>query len=387
MDFTLSSEQQALQESVCKFAQNELPEIAKQIEESDEPVSLELRKRYAELGYLGVNLPAEYGGGGLSHLDAVIVLEEVAKVSIAVAFPIFESCFGPCLAIAHFGNEDMKKSVLPKVCSGETVVAVSMSEPDAGSALTDLSTRAVIGEEHIVLNGTKRWCSGAGHSEAYVVYCRLSDAPGAKGIGAVLVEKGTVGFTFGKRDHHMGFRGVTSADMFFDNVSVPKDNLLVPAGGFSKLMDAFDLERCGNTTMSLAVAQSAFDFVLHYAQERKQFDKALIDFQAVQIHIAEMKMKLEAARLLLYRAVVNAEKGLPSVGESSIAKCFANETVREVTGKAMQLMGGYGYSREFPMEQKMRDAWGWGIAGGAIDIQKVNISSALIGKRFNQRAK
>ena len=387
MDFTLSSEQQALQESVRKFAQKELPDIAKQIEESDEPAPIELRRRYGELGYLGVNLPAQFGGGGLSHLDAVIVLEEIAKVSIAVAFPIFESCFGPCLAIAHFGNDIMKQSILPKVCSGETIVAVSMSEPDAGSALTDLTTQAEIVDDGIVLNGTKRWCSGAGHSEAYVVYCKLSDDPGAKGIGAVLVEKGTSGFTFGKRDHHMGFRGVASADMFFDNVKVPRDNLLVPAGGFSKLMDAFDLERCGNTTMSLAVAQSAFDFVLQYVQERKQFDKALVDFQAVQIHLAEMKMKLEAARLLLYRAVVNAEQGLPSVGESSIAKCFANEAVREVTGKAMQLMGGYGYSREFPIEQKLRDAWGWGIAGGAIDIQKVNISSALVGRRFNQRAK
>ncbi len=387
MDFTLSPEQQALQDSVRKFAQNELPEIARQIEDSDEPASLELRKRYGELGYLGVNLPDEYGGGGLSHLDAVIVLEEIAKISIAVAFPVFESCFGPCLAIAHFGSDSMKQSVLPKVCSGETIVAVSMSEPDAGSALTDLTTRADVGTDKIIINGTKRWCSGAGHSENYVVYCRLSEDPGAKGIGAVLVEKDRPGFSFGKLDHHMGFRGVSSADMFFDNVEVPIENLLVPAGGFSKLMDAFDLERCGNTTMSLAVAQSAFDFVLNYVQERKQFDKALVDFQAVQIHLAEMKMKLEAARLLLYRAVVNAEQGLPSVGESSIAKCFANETVREVTGKAMQLMGGYGYSREFPIEQKMRDAWGWGIAGGAIDIQKVNISSALVGRRFNQRAK
>ena len=219
------------------------------------------------------------------------------------------------------------------------------------------------------------------------MYCRLSDAPGAKGIGAVLVDKGTAGFSFGNRDHHMGFRGVYSADMYFDNVEVPLENMLVPAGGFSKLMDAFDLERCGNTTMSLAVAQSAFDFVLDYTQQRNQFGKELVDFQAVQIHLAEMKMKLEAARLLLYRAVVNAENGLPSVGESSIAKCFANETVREVTGKAMQLVGGYGYSREFPIEQKMRDAWGWGIAGGAIDIQKVNITSALVGRRFNQRAK
>jgi len=261
-----------------------------------------------------------------------------------------------------------------------------MSEPNAGSALTDLTTKGIIEDDMVVLNGTKRWCSGAGHSEAYVVYCRMSEEQGAKGIGAVIVEKGTPGFSFGKRDHHMGFRGIHSADMYFDNVKVPLENILVPAGGFGKLMDAFDLERCGNTTMSLAVAQSAFDYVLNYTQERKQFGKPLIDFQATQIQIAEMKLKLDASRMLLYRAVANAEQGLPSIADSSIAKCFANETAREVTGKAIQLMGGYGYSKEFPIEQKMRDAWGWGIAGGAIDIQKINIASALIGRRFNQRS-
>lgn len=387
MDFALSEEQLALQQSVRKFAQQELPEIAQQIEENDEPPSLQVRKRFAELGYLGVNLDEQYGGAGMSHLDAVIVLEEVAKVSIAVAFPIFESCFGPSLAIAHFGNEQMRNNTLPRVCSGEIVVAVSMSEPNAGSALTDLSTQARIESDKVILNGSKRWCSGAGHSESYVVYCRMDEIPGAKGIGAVLVDKGSNGFSFGKRDHHMGFRGVYSADMYFDNVEVPLKNILVPAGGFGKLMDAFDLERCGNTTMSLAVAQSAFDYVLKYTQERHQFGKPLIDFQAVQLQIAEMKMRLEASRLLLYRAVVNAEKGLPSIAESSVAKCFANETAREVTGKAMQLMGGYGYSKEFPLEQKLRDAWGWGIAGGSIDIQKFNITSALVGRRFNQRAK
>ena len=386
MDFTLTAEQQALRESVRRFARQELPAIARQVEADDEPPGMEVRKRFAELGYLGVNLPAEYGGAGLSHLDAVLVLEEIAKVSIAVAFPVFESCFGPCLAIEHFGNEALKRKVLPAVCSGDWVVAVSMSEPDAGSALTDLKTRARIEGDRIFISGNKRWCSGAGHSEAYVVYCRMSDAPGARGIGAVLVTRGAEGFSFGKRDHHMGFRGVYSADMYFDEVEVPAENLLIPAGGFSKLMDAFDLERCGNTTMSLAVAQSAFDFVLDYVQQRQQFGKPLVDFQAVQIQLAEMKMKLEATRLLLYRAVVNAEKGLPSIAESSIAKCFANETAREVTGKAMQVMGGYGYSREFPIEQKLRDAWGWGIAGGAIDIQKVNITAALAGRRFNQRA-
>ena len=386
MNFTLTEEQRALQDSVSQFAQRELPEIAREIEKNDEPPSLELRKRFGELGYLGVNLPTEYGGGGMTHFDAVLVLEELAKVSIAVAFPIFESCFGPTLAIAHFGNEAMKQRILPKVCSGEMVVAVAMSEPDAGSALTDLKTQLSRTDGRLLLNGNKRWSSGAGHSEAYVVYSRMDDRPGAKSIGAVVVEKGAAGFSFGKRDHHMGFRGVYSADMYFDNVEVREEDILVPAGGFSKLMDAFDLERCGNTTMSLATAQSAFDYVLNYVQEREQFGKALVDFQGVQIQIAEMKMKLEAARLLLYRAVINAESGLPSIAESSVAKCFANETAREVTGKCVQLMGGYGYSKEYPLEQKMRDAWGWGIAGGAIDIQKVNITAALVGRRFNQRA-
>ena len=386
MDFNLSEEQKELQNSVRKFAKNELIDIARQIEETDEPPSVEIRKKYAELGYLGINLSQHYGGSGGTHLDAVIVLEEIAKVSIAVAFPIFESCFGPYLAISHFGNEKLKSWLLPEICSGNLVLAVSMSEPNAGSALTDLTTRGLVKGSDVVLNGTKRWCSGAGHSEAYVVYCRMSEEPGAKGIGAVVVEKGTPGVTFGKRDHHMGFRGVHSADMYFDNVKVPLENILVPAGGFGQLMDAFDLERCGNTTMSLAVAQSAFDYVLNYTQERTQFGKPLIDFQATQIQIAEMKLKLDAARLLLYRAVANAEEGLPSIAESSIAKCFANETAREVSGKAMQLMGGYGYSKEFPIEQKMRDGWGWGIAGGAIDIQKINITSALVGRRFNQRS-
>lgn len=386
MNFTLSEEQKALQNSVRKFAQTELPEIAKQIEETGRPPNIEIRKRFGELGYLGVNLSADYGGSGGTHLDAVIVLEELAKISIAVAFPVFESCFGPSLAIAHFGSETLKNWLLPSICSGDLILAVSMSEPNAGSALTDLSTKGVVEDNHVILNGTKRWCSGAGHAEAYVVYCRMSDEQGAKGIGAIVVEKGTPGFSFGKQEHHMGFKGVASADMYFDNVRIPIENILVPAGGFSKLMEAFDLERCGNTTMSLAVAQSAFDFVLSYTQERKQFGKPLVDFQAVQIQIAEMKMKLDAARLLLYRAVVNAESGLPSIADSSIAKCFANEIAREVTGKAMQLMGGYGYSTEFPLEQKMRDAWGWGIAGGAIDIQKINITSAIVGRRFNQRS-
>jgi alkylation response protein AidB-like acyl-CoA dehydrogenase len=190
MDFTLSEEQTALQETVRRFAQSELPDIAREVEEKDEAPGPDVMHRFAELGLLGVNLPEAYGGGGMSHFEAVLVLEEVAKVSIGVAFPIFESCFGPALAIANFAPEAMRQKILPKVCSGDMIVAVSMSEPGAGSALTDLTTKARVEGDRVIVNGQKRWCSGAGHSDAYVVYCRMSEDPGAKGIGAVLVEKG-----------------------------------------------------------------------------------------------------------------------------------------------------------------------------------------------------
>jgi len=385
MYFRLSAEQQALQESARKFARAELPAIAADLEKQGIPPSHDLIRRYAEMGFLGVNVSPELGGLGLGNLEALIILEEFAKISSAVAFPIFESCVGPVRAIERFGSEELRRRVVPKVCVGEIVVAVSMSEPDAGSALTDLRTTGKIEGDRIILNGTKRWCSGGGHADGYLVYCRLSDQPGAKGIGAVYVESDTPGLSFGAPEQLMGFRGVPSSDLMFDDAAVPLANLVVPAGGFGKLMEAFDLERCGNATMALAQASGALEDVLPYVQERRQFGKSIVEFQAVQLRLAEMRMKVDAARLLIWRAACNAEQGLPSVLESSVAKCFANEIAREVTGHAVQLMGAYGYSREYSMERRLRDAWGWGIAGGAIDIQKVNIASAMVGRRFAQR--
>ena len=385
MDFTISDEQRDLKETARRFARQEMAAVAKSIEADDEPLSRDWLGRYAEMGFLGINVSATYGGLGLGNLDALLVLEEFAKVSSAVAFPIFESCVGPVRAIEHLAGEDLKARVIPRVCTGEITVAVAMSEPEAGTALTDLKTKGEVRDGTVVLNGTKRWCSGGGHADGYVVYCRLSDAPGAKGIGAVYVERDTVGVTFGERERLMGFRGIPSSDIFFDNVEVPSANVILPAGGFGRLMAAFDLERCGNATMSLGQASGALEDVLEYVQERRQFGKPIVEFQAVQLKLAEMAMQVEAARLLVYRAAVNAEDGLPSVFDSSVAKCFANEMARSVTGMAVQLMGGYGYAREFPMERRMRDAWGWGIAGGTIDIQKVNIAAAMVGRRFDQR--
>jgi butyryl-CoA dehydrogenase len=330
-------------------------------------------------------VPTEFGGLGLGNLEALIVLEEFGKISSAIAFPVFESCVGPVRAIERFAGDALRRRVVPRVCSGEAIVAVSMSEPQAGSALTDLTTRAERRGDSVVINGTKRWCSGGGHADGYVVYCRMSDDPGAKGIGAVYVDKDTRGMTFGAAESLMGFRGVPSSDIYFDNCTVPADNIVVPAGGFKKLMEAFDLERCGNATMALAQASGALEDVIGYAQEREQFGKPIVDFQAVQLRLAEMQIRVEAARLLIWRAAANAQDGLPSVLDSSVAKCFANEIAREVCGHAVQLMGGYGYSKDYPMERRLRDAWGWGIAGGAIDIQKVNIASAMVGRRFDQR--
>lgn len=386
MNFELADDDRELQELARRFAQKELPDVARHCEDTGEPPSADVLKRFAEMGFLGANIPEEYGGAGLSHLAAVMIVEELAKVSNAVAFPVFESCFGPAQAIRYFAPEALRKRLLPRVCDGSLVIAVGMSEPDAGTGLTDLKTAAWQEGDSWVIDGMKRWTSGGGHAGGYVVYCRMSDAPGASGIGAVYVEKGAEGFSAGKRETLMGLRGIGSGDLYFDKVRVPAENFVVEAGGFKRLMAAFSLERCGNTTMSLACAQSAFDLALDYAQERRQFGKPIMDFQAVQMKLADMKVRVDAARLLLYRAVVNAGFDLPAPTEASIAKCFANEISRDVTGHALQLFGGYGYSKSYPLEQKMRDAWGWGIAGGTIDIQKVNLAGGLVGKRFNQRS-
>ncbi len=385
MDFQLTDEQRQLQETARAFATREMTPIARELEDNDEPLSRGHVKRYAEMGFLGINVAEDLGGLGLGNIEALLVLEEFAKVSPAVAFPIFESSVGPVRAVEHFADGSLAKRIVPRVCAGDMIVAVAMSEPDAGSALTDLKTKARLKDGTITLNGQKRWCSGGGHADGYVVYARMSDEPGAKGIGAVFVEKDREGLSFGERERLMGFRGIPSADIFLDGVQVPAENLIVPAGGFRKLMEAFDLERCGNATMCLGLAQASFETALAYVQERKQFGKPLADFQAVQLKLAEMALAVEASRLLIWRAARNAEDGLPSILDSSLAKCFANEMVRDVTGTALQVMGAYGYSKDFPIEQRLRDGWGWGIAGGAIDIQKINIASALVGRRFDQR--
>lgn len=385
MDFQLTDEQKMLKDMVRDFVEKEIRPYAGEWDEKEVFVPDEIIQKYADLGLLGITLPEEYGGQGLTAFEAILVIEEIAKVSPLAAFPIFEANVGPARVIHLFGTEEQKKKYLPRVTSGEIMISVGMTEPEAGSALTDLRTRAVLDGDYYVVNGQKRFCSGGGHSQAYVVYVRLSEAKGAKGIGGLIIEKGTPGFTFGKQERFMGFQGFPSCDLIFEDCRVPKENLVVQEGGFKDLMRAFDIERLGNATMSLGLAAGALEESIKYVQERKQFGKPICEFQAVQFMLADMVMKVEAARLLIYRAAVNASQGYPSVLHSSIAKCFAGEIAKEVTDMALMIHGGYGYSKEYPIERMVRDSRGWPVAGGTLQIQRINIASALLGRRFDQR--
>jgi alkylation response protein AidB-like acyl-CoA dehydrogenase len=385
LSFALSDEQLALREMVRDLAAERFAPHARLWDQERRPLERAERQQLGTLGLLGITAPQEYGGEGRPLLDALIVLEELAKASPIAAWPVFEANTGPARVIEQFGTPEQKARLLPAVVAGEKTIAVSISEPDAGSAATDMVTRGRVEGDTLVINGMKRWCSGAGHSEQYLVYLRLSDARGAKGIGAAVLDLDSDGVSFGPQEDLMGFRGICSADMFLDDVRVPLTNLIVAEGGFSKLFTAFSIERLGNATMSLAIAQTALDRAAKYVLERQQFGRPIAEFQFVQGAIADMVMRVEAARLLIYAAATGAGTGAPSPLAASIAKCTANETAKVVSDLALQVHGGYGYSAEYEIERLHRDAHGWALAGGTLNVQRMRIASEYLGVRFDQR--
>lgn len=385
MDFNFSDEQNMLIDTLRTMGEREnFKDLAKKVDETGE-FPWELMEKYADLGLLGMSLSEENGGGGQPVINTVLAIEELAKFSPMIAAPVFESNVGPVRVIDMFGTDEQKKEIIPKVAKGECSVSVCMTEPEAGSDLTSLTTKAMSNGDHYVLNGTKTFITGGGHASHYLVYCRVDDISGYKGIGGILVEKDTPGFSFGKQEVFMGLRGMPSCDLIFEDVKVPKENLIVKAGEFRNLMSTFDVERCGNAAMCLGTAGGALDAAKAYAQERSAFGRPICEFQAVQFMIVDMAMKLDAARLLVYRAATGAGRGFPSIYESAVAKCYANEMAVEVTGSAMQVFGGYGYSAEFPVERMARDARAWGVAGGTVQMLRITMASLLFERRFDQR--
>jgi alkylation response protein AidB-like acyl-CoA dehydrogenase len=383
MDFQLTADQQALRNKAREFARQELRPKAAHWDEA-ETFPLPMVKRAAELGYFGLVIPKEYGGQGLGPIEAIIVIEELAKGCANTAEVVFDVILGPMQVIQHFGTTQQRRDFLPRAASGELLMGIAISEPHAGSGATDMKSRARVDGDSIVLNGHKAYVEDVSHENAFLIYIKFDDRPGAKSIGGVIVEKGTPGFRIGPPRKKMGLRGCIQADLFFENCRVPKSNMVVAPGEFSKLMAAFNLERCGNAAMAIGIAAAALEEAIEYAKTRKQFGRPLCEFQGLQWKIARMAMQVDAARLLMYRAVSNAAQGFPSMIEASMAKAFSNEMTVAVTNEALQVFGGFGYLRECPLERMVRDARAWGIAGGTVELQLNNIASQLFGRRFNQ---
>ena len=385
MDFSLTKEQTMLLESLRDMAKREkFKELAAEIDRTG-AFPHHLMDKYADMGLLGMTLSSEYGGEGESALTAVLAIEALAQYSPMIAAPVFESNVGPVRVIDMFGTPEQKAAIIPGVCKGENSVSVCMTEPEVGSDLTSLQTTVEDKGDHLLLNGRKSFITGGGHASHYLVYCRFGEKPGYKAIGAVIAEKGMAGFSFGKQEEYMGLRGMPSCDLFFDNVKIPKGNLVIDKGDFGNLMMTFDIERCGNAAMCLGVAGGAMQEAKSYALQREAFGRHICEFQSIQFMVAEMAMKLDAAKLLVYRAACGAGQGLPSVYEASLGKCYANEMVKEVTDMAMQIFGGYGYSKEFPLERMLRDSRAWSVAGGTLQMLKVTVASMIFGRRFDQR--
>ncbi|MFH1382282.1 MAG: acyl-CoA dehydrogenase family protein [Chloroflexota bacterium] len=381
MDFELSEEQQMLRKMVRDFAEKEVAPKLASVKEG-EPLPPEIRKSLADLGLLGMCLPAEYGGDERPVLDAVLAIEELIQVSNLVSIQVMEANTGPARIVERYALPEVKAQVLPGVAKGEITISPGMTEAEAGSALTDLQTKAVLQGDHYVVNGAKLFQ----HTDAdyFLTYVRLTEDKGARGIGALLIGKDYPGISVGSPQEFMGLKS-PRGEIVYDNCIVPKENLVVNAGDFRNLIDSFNLERCGNAASCLGLAQRALTLSQEYSRQRKAFGREICEFQAVQFMLADMALKVEAARLLLYRAAVGAGRGFPSPLEANLAKCFANEMVRDVTGLALQLHGGYGYSKEYVIEKIFRDGWGWGVAGGTVQMQKITIASQLLGRSFPQR--
>ena len=385
MDFSFTSEQTMLVDTIRSMGKREkFKELASQIDSAGN-YPFHLIPKFAELGLLGMILKSP-PGGSQPVLTAVLAIEELAKFSAVIATSVFESNVGPVKVIDMFGTDEQKARLIPGVCKGDYSISVCMTEPEAGSDLTALRSSLVDKGDHYILNGRKAFTSGGGEASHYLVYARFGDTPGYKGIGAVIVEKEMPGLSFGKQEEFMGLKGMPSSDVVFEDVVIPKQNVVLNQGEFKKLMLTFDIERCGNASMCLGIAGGAYEEAKKYAQERHAFGRPICEFQAIQFLVAEMAMQLDAARMLVYRAATGAGQGLPSIYEASMAKCFANEMVKEVTDKAMQVFGGYGYSKEFPLERMFRDGRAWSVAGGTIQMLRITMASMIFGRTFDQRS-
>jgi alkylation response protein AidB-like acyl-CoA dehydrogenase len=381
MHFEFTEEQRLFAESVRRFAEATLAKDS--LQRAHRPgFPFDVAPRMAEQGLLGITIPAEDGGLGGSLMDAVIAIEQVASVCPRSADVVQAGNFGPIRTFAEYATPDQKARFMGDLLGGKSVISLGMTEPEAGSAVTELRTTAAVSGDEIILNGTKIFSTHSPDASFFLIYVRF--APGLDGIGSVLVEKGSPGFTLGQPSGFMG--GEQWCQLYFENCRIPKANLLLGEGGFKKQIAGFNVERIGNSARSLALGRYAFNLAREYAAVRKQFGRPLCEFQGLQWKFADMALKLESAQLLLYRAATNAEGRLPSAYETTVAKLACNQAGFEVANEAVQILGGLGYSEESLAEYCMRRTRGWMIAGGSIEMMKNRVAESIFDRRFDQRA-
>ena len=380
MDFNLTEEQITFQNSVRNLADKYLKKD--NLKRAHDPLfPKDIAKLFSNNGLMGITLPEKDGGQGGNLMDAVLAIEQVALICPRSADVIQAGSFGPIRTFAEYATDYQKEKYLKKLLNGEMVIGLGMTEPNAGSAVTDLTTKAVQDGKGFRVSGSKVFTSNSPDADIFLIYVRYHE--GINGIGSVIMDTSMPGFSKGKSSKYTN--GEEWCALYFDNVYIDEENVLLGPGGFKKQISGFNAERIGNSARSLALGEFAFNVAKEYALTREQFGKKICEFQGIQWKFSDMKIQIEAGRLLLYRAAINADRGFPSSKETSIAKAFCNKAGFEISNEAMQVMGGTGYSQESLVEYCFRKSRGWQIAGGSTEMMKNRIAEDIFERRFSQR--
>ena len=378
MDFMLTEQQKMMKKLFSEFAEKEVKPLAAEIDEQ-ERFPRENVEKMAACKMLGIPYSREYGGAGADYLSYILAVEELSKKCATTGVVLSAHTSLGTWPIAQFGTEAQKQKYLPDLCTGKKLAAFGLTEPNAGTDAAGQQTTAVKDGDDYILNGTKIFITNAGEADIYIIFAMTDKSQGTRGISAFIVEKGMPGFTVGQHEKKLGIRGSATSELIFNNVRLSKDQLLGQEGkGFKIAMMTLDGGRIGIAAQALGIAQGAIDETVPYVKARKQFGRPIAKFQYTQFQLADMQTKVDAARWLVYDAAMKKEKGLPYSVEAAKAKLFAAEVAMEVTTKAIQLLGGYGYTRDYPVERMFRDAKITEIYEGTSEVQRMVISGAML---------
>ena len=378
MEFTYNKHEELFLKMIREFTEKEVKPLAAEIDEQ-ERFPIETVEKMAKIGIMGIPFPVKYGGAGSTNQIYSMAVEELSRACATTGVVVSAHTSLCCAPIYEFGTEEQRMQYLPNLCAGKWIGAFGLTEPNAGTDASSQQTTAVLDGENYILNGNKIFITNAEYAHVYIVFAMTDKSLGTKGISAFIVEKGMPGFQIGKKELKMGIRGSATCELIFENCIVPKENLLGKIGdGFKIAMKTLDGGRIGIASQALGIAQGAMDETVKYVKERKQFGKPIGKFQNTQFQLADLSVKTEASRLLVRLAAWKKDNGMPYSVEAAQCKLFAAETAMEVTTKAVQFHGGYGYTREYPIERMMRDAKITEIYEGTSEVQRMVIAANLL---------